>query len=396
MIGRGEPTAIAGTLRLMPFPDVLQWVSASEKTGTLVIDGPRFTKRLAFKRGWLTNASSDNPREMMGYYLVGWGHLTEEQLRSLIEMQAEVKVVLGELALQMELLTEEELKHVLRIKTEETLFDLMTWEEGNFRFLEGELPERGYRDMIKMPVERLLLEGHRQIDERRRMAEMIPDHRHVPALIAEADRASLSDRDLAIMGAIDDRRTIEEVALACRLPVFAVFSFAFRGLHAGLLALYPPAGEERRTPGLSDAPWNRGVRQIEDLVQRGRFLDAMHVIAEIDQKYGDQAEVRELLTRLQDGIGYRLDEGPLQPGAVLEPAIELDDLFRLECAPAEGFVLSRVNGSYTIQEVLAQLPGTGLYNRVLLHNLLRRGLVRLKDTSSMRPYAPEPPAEDTE
>jgi len=396
VIERSESSAIAGNLRMMPFPDVMQWLSASGKTGTLVIDGPQYTKRLMFKRGWLTAASSDNPREMMGYYLVGWSHLTEEQLESLIEMQAEVKVVLGELATRMELLSEEELNHVLRVKTEETLFDLMTWEEGNFRFLEGELSERGYRDVVKIPVERLLLEGHRQRDERRRMAELIPDGRHIPALIGEPEKGSLSERDLAIANAVDDRRSIEEIARICRVPKFTIFSFTFRGLHSGLLALYPPAGDEQMTPGLSDAPWHQAARQIEDLLQRGRFLDSLHLVAELDQKYGDHQEVRALVARLEEGIGHRLDEGPLQLDGVLEPAIELDELFRLDCAPAEGFVLSRVNGSYTIQEVLAQLPGTDLYNRVLLHNLLRRGLVRLKDTGSMRPYTPDPVNDEPE
>ena len=71
---------IAGNLRTMSLADLLQWLSASHKTGTLVVDGTSHTKRLIFRRGDIVAVSSDNPREMLGYYLVGWGYCSEEDL----------------------------------------------------------------------------------------------------------------------------------------------------------------------------------------------------------------------------------------------------------------------------------------------------------------------------
>ena len=74
--------AVSGNLRTMPFPDLMQWISVSRKTGTLVIKGQRYTKKILFQTGLVSAVTSNNPREHLGYYLVGWGILTEEEFQS--------------------------------------------------------------------------------------------------------------------------------------------------------------------------------------------------------------------------------------------------------------------------------------------------------------------------
>ncbi len=74
-----------------------------------------------------------------------------------------------------------------------------------------------------------------------------------------------------------------------------------------------------------------------------------------------------------------------------ERPFELDDLIKLDCDPAEGFVLSRITGKYTIEEVLNLLPGSDLNNRVIIHNLIRRGLVKHREFTSVRRFQPPAP-----
>ncbi|MCK5378654.1 MAG: DUF4388 domain-containing protein, partial [Acidobacteria bacterium] len=81
----------------MPFPDLLQWVSQSRKTGTLAIDGPSVKKKLYFREGRVVASASDNPREFLGYYLVGWGFVAEDELQELLDMQERHGALLGEL-----------------------------------------------------------------------------------------------------------------------------------------------------------------------------------------------------------------------------------------------------------------------------------------------------------
>jgi hypothetical protein len=385
--------SIAGNLRTMPFADLVQWLSNSFKTGTLVIDGPRYTTRIYFRRGSVVAVASDNPREMLGYYLVGWGYLGEDELQYLIEMQDHFKVMLGELVVQMGHLGRPEIDHLIRIKTEETIYDLMLWDEGNFRFLEGELPERDFLE-LQLPVHHFLLEGHRQRDERVRFSTLIPSSDHVPVLLEAPDASRLNNVEQAILEAIDGTRSIEEIALTVRVPEFNVLGFVFQGLQSGTMRLDGPSDQVRSTPGHSHAPWHEAIYDIEDRVQRERLFDALQMLAGIRDKYPESSDVGAFVEATEARIDDLLHSSQLSDRVILEPTAGLPELMNLDCAPAEGFVLSRINGFYSIQEVLSQLPGSDLQNRAILHNLLRRGLVKVRETRSVRRYRPTTAAEE--
>jgi len=377
--------SIAGNLRTMPFADLVQWLSNSFKSGTLVIDGPRYTKRIYIRRGAVVAVASDNPREMLGYYLVGWGYLTEEELHYLIEMQDHFKVMLGELVVQMGHLSREDMDHMIRVKTEESIYDLMLWDEGNFRFLEGELPERDFLEM-QLPVHHFLLEGHRQRDERARFVRRIPSPDWVPLVTAPLNPRQFTKDEQAILEAIDGQRSIAEIALVARVREFDVLAVVFQGLEEGHMHLAEPSQEIRSTPGHSHAPWHETVHDIEDRVERNRLFDALQLLAAIRDKYSGNSEADAFVTATEARIGDRLHASQPFDRVILEPCAGLAELMNLDCAPAEGFVLSRINGFYSVLEVLSQLPGSELQNRAILHNLLRRGLVKVREARSVRRY----------
>jgi len=380
--------SIAGNLRTMVLADLLQWLSASGKTGTLVIDGPEYTKRLYFRQGTVVAVASDNPREMLGYYLVGWGHLSEEELEYVVGMQGHFSVMLGELVVRMDLVTRQDLDRVLLVKTQETIYDLLLWDEANFRFLEGALPDRDFLE-ITLPVESILVEGFRQREERRQIVQVIASSGCVPALVA-VPPTDLEQIEQNILIRVDGQRCIARIALDCRVPEFTVLRLVHRFLLEGVMELYPPSEEESAMPGASDAPWRDLVAEIDDRIGRQRLLDALELILELKERYRDRSDAWELAAIKEQEVADRLDRGPLTPATVLEPAIALDELMKLECTPAEGFVLSRVNGTYTVDEVLRQLPGSMLFNRAVLLNLLRQDLVKLRQVTSIRRFKSPP------
>ena len=129
--------SIGGNLRTMPFADLLQWVSQSQKSGTLVVNGKSFSKKIYFRDGQVVAAASDNPKEFLSYYLVGWGYVGEDELEELLDMQDRHGTMLGELLVIVGRVSREELIKVLRVKTEEAVYELFLWEEGEFRFLDN-------------------------------------------------------------------------------------------------------------------------------------------------------------------------------------------------------------------------------------------------------------------
>jgi hypothetical protein len=374
--------AVSGNLRTMPFPDLMEWISMGRKTGTLVIKGQRYTKKILFQKGTVSAVTSNNPREHLGYYLVGWGILSEEELEQLLDQQKEHHVMLGELLVTTGRLTRAQVDHMVRVKTEETIYDLMLWQEGEFFFLDDVQPRRDFKE-LDLPVNHFIFEGARQSDERRRIAELIPDSDHIPKVCRALDETQLTPTGMAVLQQVDGARSIEEIALRCHVPEFPVLAFVYQGMQNGVFELLPPVRPARRVPGFQRSSWRDRILQAENSMALGDTLDAYRKVVEVRERYPNVTPAREAADALEQEIAREADKLQLPPTTVLELALAPKDIVQLKCAPEEGFVLSRINGTYSLAQILALVPGERLYNQLIIHNLLQRGVVKLRESQQV-------------
>lgn len=382
---------LTGNLKTMSIADVLEWLSMSRKTGTLVVNGHRFSKRLNLINGELVSISSDNPREMIGRYLVGAGYLGREELEYLVEMQQHFHLAMGELAVKLGQITRDDMDRLLRIKTEESLRDLLTWEEGDFRFVEGELPSR---DLLKvhLQVRGFLLEGMRQNDELARMGDAVPDVHHVPRLVRFPEGKTLDPEEQELLRYMDGVHTIESLAMRAQVTEFKAMATVFRGVREGWIELGPPPPKVEHETPYTRLAWQEMADKIEEDLNRGRLLDALLGLLSLREKYGDDPVAVDFGFDIEGRLEEAIKDSELDEFAVLEPTITPRELMKLDIDPGEGFVLSRLDGRYSIGEILAQLPGNELHNMVRIHELHRRGLVKVSKVHAVRRYQ-EPGAE---
>jgi Domain of unknown function (DUF4388) len=374
--------AVTGNIRTMPFPDLMQWISVSRKTGTLVIKGQRYTKKILFQNGLVSAVTSNNPREHLGYYLVGWGILTEEELEHVLDRQKELNVMLGELLVQSGRLTREQVDHVVHIKTEETIYDLMLWQEGEFFFLDDVQPRRDFKE-LQTPVDHFILEGARQVDERRRIAGVIASSGHIPRAVQPIDETRLTTAGRLVVQEIDGVKSIEEIALACRIPEFPVLSFVYQGVTNGVLELLPPAMPPKRVPGFLRSTWRDRLQEAESAFSLGDALEAYRKVVEVRERYGNIPKALAAADQLEREIAADVEKLPIGPSTILELALTPKDIVQLKCGPDEGFVLSRINGRYTFNQILALLPGAKLHNQLIIRNLIQRGVVQLRESQEI-------------
>jgi hypothetical protein len=374
--------AVSGNLRTMPFPDLMEWISMGRKTGTLVIKGQRYTKKILFQKGTVSAVTSNNPREHLGYYLVGWGILSEEELEQLLDQQKEHNVMLGELLVQTGRLDRTQVDHMVRVKTEETIYDLMLWQEGEFFFLDDVQPRRDFKE-LDLPVSHFIFEGARQSDERRRIAELIPDSDHIPKVCRALDDTQLTPTGVAVLQQVDGAKSIEEIALRCHVPEFPVLAFVYQGMQNGVFELLPPVRPARRIPGFQRSTWRDRILQAENSMALGDTLDAYRKVVEVRERYPNVSAAHEAADALEQEIAREADKLQLPPSTVLELALEPKDIVQLKCAPEEGFVLSRITGMYTVAQILTMLPGAKLYNQLIIHNLLQRGVIKLRESQQV-------------
>ena len=359
----------------MPCADLLQWVSQSRKTGTLSIEGNPYNKKIYFRDGLVAAASSENPREFLGYYLVGWEYVTEKELQELLDMQNQYGTMLGELMVIVGTLDREALQRVLQVKTEESIYELFLWEEGDFRFLENILPAKKFQP-LNLPVEAVILEGVRRKDEWARCQDVVPDPSWIPTVVRPVDVEQLGETELGILREINGENSVELIALANRLANFHVMMFVFQGLTHDLFEIRAPLNVNAPIPGFSKESWMMIFHQVEETLGEGDVLAAYQRLSEIRDKYSDHRGVAEHAGVVEHKIAEAVTNLDMADSAVLELAIPSSELTSLSCSPQEGFLLSRINGAYSLREVLKMIPGSELENKLLLHDLLERGVLR--------------------
>ena len=80
---------LSGDFTTMPLKDVVQYLGNRRLSGKLLVQRAGVFKDLTLSEGSVVSASSNQPREFLGQFLINMGHLTEDQLSRAFEAQRE-------------------------------------------------------------------------------------------------------------------------------------------------------------------------------------------------------------------------------------------------------------------------------------------------------------------
>ncbi len=156
--------SVHGSLRTMPLPELLMWVSQYQKTGTLELKTSDFDGRIAFDKGFLIFSSSSDLHKTFGRLLINRGLLSEEQHAQARRVREEQRIALAKVLRDLHLLPEEDIIRLLRKKAESEIFELFRKDDGEFRFLDGEVPDIDLLPM-RVDVAKAMMRITQQIDE---------------------------------------------------------------------------------------------------------------------------------------------------------------------------------------------------------------------------------------
>src|SRR6185369_2541359 len=130
-------------------------------------------KRLVVSDGLLDATYSNDPRHMLGQFLVRDAAITEQQLFESLLLQEKDKRLLGAILMSQPLLEPEQLARSLRACAEETVYDLFLWHDGRFEFKSG---ESGPPHLVPLRLELapMIQEGLWRQNEWQRMRKELP------------------------------------------------------------------------------------------------------------------------------------------------------------------------------------------------------------------------------
>src|SRR5581483_3548816 len=263
--------ALQGNLDSFKLAEVLNFLSASRKTGMLTLTLAEREAYVFFRAGNVVYAASNHESLRLGPILLRKQKISSEQAEEIDDLMLRSGGRFGDIALQNGILTQEQLDNFLKIQVAEVIFDAFIWKSGDFSFFDGiDLPPNAVTISIDLP--NLIMEGARRIDEWEECFKLLPDSSVVFRVVANPDseKITLSLDEWKILFLINGQRTLEDLCQETDAEAFRVYRLVY-GLYANkLIEPTAPRGEE------SEAAPTGPIGRIDDdtLRQSTSFGDA--------------------------------------------------------------------------------------------------------------------------
>ncbi len=251
--------AFQGSLSELPLPDIIQLVSVSGKTGRFSLTWEHRAGQIYLRNGQIVHAA-------------------------VISRPVSV--------------SDDEGASSTEIAGEDAIYELATWNDGDFVFVPNEESEL---ETIDKPNTNLLMEAARRMDEWQVLRKKIASTDMVPLFSDQQATAavSLSPREWQIVQRIDERRSIEELAAALGESSFVTSKDLYGLLASGQVELSEPFAAPLRAAvdGLSSSAAASLSEALEraaaDLCTSAAATPTLQRAAKLARAQRDRGRVRD-------------------------------------------------------------------------------------------------------
>lgn len=303
--------AIEGPLRELGMHDVFQLLELSRKTGVLSITSEVRDNRgtVYFDRGIVIFAEIDSNPHQLGELLISAGKIGEEDLSQARGLQQRGdKRKLGEILVGIGAIVREELERQIIGQVEAIIFELLGWREGHFSFEDGDVPELRGRTVVRIPIEALLMEGARRIDEWSRIQRKIPHTGVIPYFQSVTDgeesRLDLLPIEWEVLATVGSESSVAEIARLVNRSDFDVAKIIFGLESAGVLAVREAAPIKTK---ISPEDIDKLAVEIDVLLAKGEPENALGRARSAIEAMPDEPVLYLLLGRILAKIGRHRD-----------------------------------------------------------------------------------------
>jgi hypothetical protein len=158
--------ALKGTLKDFGIAEILQLIGQQAKSGVLHLESRDDVIHIAIADGNVVRAESAGrkARERLGNMLVRAEVISGEQLEYALEMQKQSLRRLGDILVELGVVSKQDLREMTALQTTETVYRLFHWKSGTYEFEPGGV-EWDPDTVTPLRAESVLMEGFRQVDE---------------------------------------------------------------------------------------------------------------------------------------------------------------------------------------------------------------------------------------
>lgn len=200
-VGGKGVVQMAGSIGDIGIVDLLSFFNMFRKSGLLYFGLAGGSKSLCFQKGELVYALSSFAEEELGEVLYSLGKIDREVLHGARQL-AGGDLSLGKVLVEQNVIAAKDLWAATRSQVEQIVYNLFTFQEGSFAFIETPL-EEGQIVRLSMNTQNLIMEGLRRIDERAVYLQKIKSLDAVPTATDKMpnDLDSVSQKMVALVHA---------------------------------------------------------------------------------------------------------------------------------------------------------------------------------------------------
>lgn len=365
--------SLKGNLATMGLEDLLQWLAVGKKTGVLAIRGAAYLKTIAFEDGRITSASSTDPKEYLGQFLLAYNRINEAQLREALAAQEDENELLGRILVNRHFVTENEIRRIIQLKTEESLYDCFLWSSGEFEFMEGQRPDPR-TVLLNLDVTGIVLEGARRRDEWQRIREALKGGDAVVIADSEAiaEQLPLAAEDAELLAHVDGVKSVDHLVMELRSTEFKVSRHIYDLIERGLVRVSIQGGAKAK----GEDP----LQKARALLDRKRLAEAQEEIRRVLQGQPQDPVANRMMKEVQT-LQQAADK-PLDMEQIPELAVDLMELTHVDLSPGEAFMATRVTGMHSFRDLMAVAPFSEDECKAIFASLMKRGILRTEKSAA--------------
>ncbi len=346
--------SLTGLFSTMSVPDLIQWARTAQRTGTLTLHGESGTTiRIAFRQGRISFTATSDPRQNYSRYLVYRGLCTQEQIDQALKVQKETGVMMAAVLVRSGALSERDAQTTLTRKTFEDLCAVFLWRDGKFMFDPNTQPPRSFLAVDVDPIE-VVMEGVRRADLWVRMTASM----HAGNFFEANEEpwpagGTWEDEEMAriVRPLLDGSRNLTDLVAALPFSSYTIWRAVSELQEKRLIR---PA--DSTSALVRESRIRAKVAEADHAVAEQRFVEAMEILQGLSGALPDRRDILEKLLEVADLFRASVFEQNFDLADVPVVTIGLDSLAHLKLDPTDGFILSRIDGSLSVQEILRITP----------------------------------------
>ncbi len=140
------------------------------------------------------------------------------------------------------------------IKGEPAIDTILSWKRGRFVFNQS---EESFEHTVDLPIQQVILEAARRIDELNKLQKLIPSFDVVVRIVevpdAGVEKINLRPEEWKILAFVDGTLTISDIAKRVNISEFEASKVLYGLISTGLLRIVPKTAEEKKPPAATPA-----------------------------------------------------------------------------------------------------------------------------------------------